>query len=270
MDDEGALKSQLRRLLEALEAVGRVEMPGTAQSLLQAIVEAAARLFGAAASSIALVDDTAGSLDFIVACGAGHEAVLGRRIPIGQGIAGYVAMTGQPLAVSDVQRDPRFAGDFARSTGYVPRSILATPLMSGDRVIGVMEVLDKIEAPSFGLRDMELLSLFARQAAIAIDQSRTLERLGEALVLGLGRLTGDAASADVSSALEHLAALAHRDQGEPMRAKDLLALSDLFRAAADLGDDERRLALGVLGAVADYARARAGGTGRASRSPVNR
>jgi hypothetical protein len=97
------------------------------------------------------VNEPDGVLEFKVAYGEGSRDLVGVRIPLNQGIAGYVAMSGQPIAISDVDQDARFNRDFARSTGYVPRSILATPLMAGDRVLGVMEILDKINAPAFGM-----------------------------------------------------------------------------------------------------------------------
>ena len=128
--------------------------------------------------------------------GAADRNLVGMSFPLDQGIAGYVAMTGQPIAISDVQQDARFNQSFAKQTGYVPKSILAMPLLSGERVIGVMEVLDKISAPSFGMRDMELLALFAKQAALAIAQSQQSERMAEALLLGLREIAGpDAALA---------------------------------------------------------------------------
>ncbi len=262
---EATLTARLRHFLQALDAAGQAVKPDSADALLQSIVEAAARIFGAAASSVALLDEQAGTLTFVMAYGVGREAVVGMCIPAGQGIAGYVAMTGQPLAVSEVQRDPRFAHEFARDTGYVPRSILAMPLLSGERVIGVMEVLDKLEAPSFGLRDMELLSLFARQAAIAIDQTRRWDHLTQALVLGLRRTLTDEEVAWSSGVIDELLRLAGRDEAADPRSKDLLALADLFRALAELGTGERRMALRILGTIADYVQARTShGGGRKS------
>ena len=185
---ETRLAEQLNRLILSIQASGRAVLPRTNDALLQSIVEAAARIFGAGAASIALLNEDKGTLEFKVAVGSGSSSVIGMSIPMNKGIAGYVAMTGQPIAVSNVEQDERFAQDFAKNTGYLPRSILATPLLSNDRVIGVMEVLDKISASSFGLQDMELLGMFAQQAALAIDQSQNFDRLGEALVLGLKRL----------------------------------------------------------------------------------
>ena len=238
----------LQRLLLAIEASGRAVLPGANRALLQSIVDAAARIFGAAAASIALVDEERQELEFKVSCGAGNESIVGRRIPADSGIAGYVVMTAQPMAISDVKQDARFNQSFAQSTGYVPRSILAAPLFSGDRVLGVMEVLDKIDAPSFGIRDIELLEMFARQAAIAIDQSQQVERLDEVLIAGLQQA---AATGEV-----RLDALTQTpsEAGDATRRQDMLALAGLFYDIAALGDAERRACIRILETFRDYAR----------------
>ncbi len=249
---DGILAEQLKRLLLAIEASGQAVLPGKNDELLNSIVEAAARIFGAAAASLALVDEKKQTLEFKVSVGAGNESVVGMSIPLDKGIAGYVAMTGQPIAISNVMQDARFNKDFARSTGYVPRSILATPLLFEERVIGVMEVLDKINAPSFGMQDMELLGMFAQQAAIAIYQSQQYDSINEAVVRGLKQLAVGDLSADSAEILHALEA----DTGDEARARDLLALADLFNSIGQLGEEERRACLQILSAFGDYARAK--------------
>jgi GAF domain-containing protein len=245
---EPALVEQLTRLLNTLEAGGRSVLVRNDQDLLQSIVDAAAQIFGAAAASIALVDESQQKLVFKVAYGIGRENVAGVSIPLDHGLAGYVVMTGQPISVRDVRQDARFNKDFASSTGYVPHSILATPLLVGDQVIGVMEVLDKINAPSFGMQDMDLLGLFARQAAIAIHQLHQYERLGEALVKGLQRLVTPGESPDLSRALEKVT--------ESNLDDDILAIADQLNALSQLGSAEKRACLDILQAFAGYARAK--------------
>ncbi|MCO6452864.1 MAG: GAF domain-containing protein [Caldilineales bacterium] len=244
------LETQLRRLVQSIEASGFAVMPHSTEALLNSIVEAAARLFGAAAASIALVNRERRTLDFVVSYGAGNEDVVGVSIPLGRGIAGYVAMTGQPMAVSNVQQDTRFDRSFAKTTGYVPNSILATPLISGDHVIGVMEVLDKIDADSFNMAEMELLALFANQAAIAVHQSHQFENIGAALIEGLKRiLLADQAapSGDLLAALEW-------SQEQEASPAQILALADVFNEIGTLGEPERRACLQILDTFAGYAR----------------
>lgn len=98
--------------------------------LLQSIVEVARSVFGAAAASVFLVDQDSGDLVFEAVCGEGEEQLVGSRFPGDTGIAGWVASSGQPLLVDDVSQSPQFASGAAESTGYVPRSIMAAPLIS--------------------------------------------------------------------------------------------------------------------------------------------
>ncbi len=249
--NQNNLEEMFRKLLRAIEASGRAILPSSNIDLLQSIVETAARIFGAAAASIALMDAEAGELEFKVAHGAGNENVIGMRIPLDKGIAGYVAMTGQPIAISDVRQDARFNQDFAESTGYVPQSILATPLLWEDRVIGVMEVLDKIDSPSFNMEDMDLLSLFAHQASIAIHQSQQFDRIDDALIRGIEAiLEREISGEDIEASFGFLAEGDLDESGE-----DLLHLAELFNSISELGASERRACFQILKAFRDYANA---------------
>ena len=248
---EEELSEQLQRLVAAIEASGRAVAARPKDALLQSIVDAAGRIFGAAAASILLVIEREKLLEFMVAYGASDHDLVGTKFPLDKGIAGYVVMTGQPIAISNVRQDARFNQDFAKSTGYVPTSILATPLLAGGRVIGVMEVLDKINAASFGMQDMELLGLFANQAALAIQQSQQMDQLKDALLLGLKR----SASADLAQPLTELLAVLQRDGWNKQANSDLLALADAFNEIGALGEPERRACLQILKTFAEYRRA---------------
>jgi GAF domain-containing protein len=128
-------------------------------------------LFRAEAASLALASSDGSLLEFAVASGAKGAGVVGRSIGIGEGIAGYVLQTGQPMTIASPEDDPRFGRTIAAQTGYVPTSIMAVPLLTQDRAIGVIEVLDCRDG-AFTPRDLELASAFARQAAIAVDAFR--------------------------------------------------------------------------------------------------
>ena len=243
------LVEQLGRMVQVLASTGRSVLPGSADVLLSSIVEAAAKIFGAGAASILLVNEPEGVLEFKVTWGASDHDLVGTRIPIDQGIAGYVAMTGQPIAVSNVEQDARFNLNFAKSTGYVPKSILATPLIAGERVLGVMEVLDKIEAPSFGMQDMELLGLFAHQAALAIDQAQSHTHLDEAIVQGLKKV----ALSDPEIKSDQLI-LALESAPETGVQNDLLEMTELLYQFSLLGESERKTCLKILAAFGEYGR----------------
>ncbi|MGI5286213.1 GAF domain-containing protein [Nonomuraea polychroma] len=141
---------------------------GTERRLLQSIVEVARHMFGAAAASIFLVDPDTGDLVFEAVSGAGEKKLVGSHFPAGTGIAGWVAASGQPMVADDVSAVPQFAQDAAESTGYVPRTIMAAPLIRFEECVGVLEVLDRTASRS-DLDDVELLGLFATQAACALE-----------------------------------------------------------------------------------------------------
>lgn len=143
----------------------------TEDRLLQAILDMAVLLFRAEAASLALASSDGSTLEFAVASGAKGQEVVGRSIAIGEGIAGYVLETGQPMTIASPEDDPRFGRTIATQTGYVPTSIMAVPLLTADRAIGVIEVLDCRDG-TFTPQDLEMASAFARQAAIAVDAFR--------------------------------------------------------------------------------------------------
>ncbi len=246
---EETLAEQLQRLLIAIEASGRAILPRSNDVLLKSIVEAAARIFGAAAASILLVNEEEEALVFRVSTGEADHDLVGTKFPYDKGIAGYVFMTGMPIATSNVKDDKRFNQDFAKSTGYVPSSILATPLISSDdKVIGVMEVLDKINAASFDMRDMELMGLFAQQASMAIEQSQQIDEIQNTMVSALRRL----AKADKAHPAEELRSVLHRSLDRGEEKIDLLELADLFNQISALGEAERKACIEILKVFANF------------------
>ena len=170
--------NDLTAALTALRAVGRRSSVArrlqgdVEQRLLQSIVDATASLFDAEASSIALFETDPDRLEFRVAAGAHGAGAVGLQVKPTEGIAGFVFSSGQALALTDVASDPRWDIEAAKRTGYVPRSLAAVPLLDDEGSVGVLQVLDKRGSPSFSLRDMELLAIFARQATTAITATR--------------------------------------------------------------------------------------------------
>ncbi|MBT3073558.1 MULTISPECIES: GAF domain-containing protein [Streptomyces] len=136
--------------------------------LLQSVVDVARAIFGAAAGSVLLLDEEADELVFRAVSGEGQEFLVGRRFPAGRGIAGWVATSGEPMVVDDLADDPSFDRSLAESTEYVPNSLMAAPLISDSRVLGVLEVLDASPQARSSVRELDLLAMFARQAAAAL------------------------------------------------------------------------------------------------------
>jgi GAF domain-containing protein len=191
--------------LRAAIAAGVLRSEEAHRALLASIVEVARAIFSARASSIFLLDEGSDELVFEAVAGEGSRDLVGRRFPSSTGVAGWVLVTRQPLVLEDVSEDPRFAKDAAESTGYVPRGLMAVPLLHDERALGVLEVLDRPEQARFTLAETDLLGLFANQAAIALDLLVSARRARDALG-GAGELDQVAA---LTSALEALDREAH-------------------------------------------------------------
>lgn len=171
------------------------------EELLNSIVAVALAFFDARAASITLLDRETNELVFEAVSGEGSDSLKGSRFPADAGVAGFVATAGQPLILDDVSNDPRFARDVAQGTGYVPKALIAAPLLSGERVLGVLSVLDRSDDRPFGLKEMGLLELFAHQAATAIlvvqaarDARGSLGGTGE--MTAVSRLVANLAGSD--------------------------------------------------------------------------
>ncbi len=205
------------------------------------------QLHEAAACSIALLEADASQLRFRAADGVGAEAIVGMALPLGRGIAGWVAMTAQAIAISDVERDPRFAREVADMTEYVPRRLIAVPLVDdAGSVSGVLEVLDSERSEDHTGRDLDVLALIGNQLTAVIRLSQLYDALGETLVRAL---SNGAEEADFVRALADLAR-------EGPDVDELAVLADSFRELADGGPDARRLAHGVLTEVLAFVRGR--------------
>jgi GAF domain-containing protein len=141
----------------------------TERSLLQSVVEVARIVFGAAAASVFLLDPDTGDLVFEAVAGEGEDHLVGTRFPSGTGLAGWVVMSGEAILVDDVSASPQFARDAAESTGYVPGSIMAAPLIRRGECIGVLEVLDRGTRPRGDLSDVDLIGMLATEVALGLE-----------------------------------------------------------------------------------------------------
>jgi GAF domain-containing protein len=237
----------LRELGELATSLGPAVRPAGTDELLRSLTETARRLFGAAACSLALLSEDESELLYTTAAGEGAEDVTGMRISSSQGIAGWVVQSGQPIAISEVANDPRFSREVAEQTGYVPQTILAVPVETPQRMLGVISLLDRDALRPGAEHDMTLLSLFADQAALALASVETFSALGRALLAALEEAaTGD----DLVLALRRAAG------GQLAADPDLTALAATFAALARSGPAERKLALAVLRDLGEYVQRR--------------
>lgn len=245
--DLAATLTALRAVVLRAAVAGRLH-PDMEQRLLQSIVDATVRLFDAEASSIAIFEADPDRLVFRVAAGAHGAGAIGMSVPPTQGIAGYVYSTGQALALSDVAADPRFNRSAAEKTGYVPRSIAAVPLLDENGSVGVLQVLDKRGDAAFNLHDMELLGVFANQAATAIAATRVQRDLPSLLRAALSQLDADLSDEQIEDVVS--AAAANLDAAEEA---PLWRVADAVARTNDLGEGEQALVAEILTAVAAHA-----------------
>jgi GAF domain-containing protein len=250
-----ATDNELTAALTALRAVGRRSsvarsLQGDVEHrLLQSIVDATASLFDAEASSIALFETDPDRLEFRVAAGAQGAGAVGLQVKPTEGIAGFVFSTGQALALTDVASDPRWDLEAAQRTGYVPRSMAAVPLLDDEGSVGVLQVLDKRGSPSFSLRDMELLAIFARQATTAITATRVQRDTGRILEEVLRQLADNTLTDAQVEALVSEATRGIDDHPD----EPFWQLVDYVEQLRELGERDLTLVAQILEVVARHA-----------------
>lgn len=234
--------SELREALRRAAAAAGLATPVGHSELLQMIVEAAAHVIGARGGSLLLVDEGAEELVFEVAVGAEAPELSGMRIPLGEGIAGLVAVTGHPMALSDARGDPRVSDDVSRTIGYVPDALLCVPLEYDDRVIGVLELVDKRDGTTFTGADIGSLVLFANQAAVAIRQSGLHRQLALLIEQLLAPESGNGAPPTGGE---------HEDDDA---YRGVVELSELVREIAGHGEHAAKACSDILQSFAGYLR----------------
>lgn len=229
--ETSAALTALVAVARRLEAARRLD-PGRPTSasndpLLTAMAGTAAIVLEAQAASIALHDPVGDRLVFVAAAGPAAGGVVGLGIDASAGIAGYAFSTGQPLAVADVTRDPRFDRTVAEATGYVPRSLLATPLIDDQGVVGVLEVLDRRDG-TFTLHDLDVAATLAYEITLVVRRGSiehdTIGLLRGALISVAADPSDDLDQAAVDMLVQGVAERLAKDGDDPTwRLADRLA-----------------------------------------------
>ena len=180
---------------------------GARRALLQSIADVARAIFLSQAASIAVLDPGSRRFRFEAVAGQGAEVLLGTTFPFGEGIAGTVAQTGEPVIVDDLSTDPRFARRVAEESGYVPSAMMVAPLTGEEDTLGVLSVLDRGRTGRTSLEELNLLGAFAEQAALALALGEDAERASALPADELARVTRLAAQVDALSGPRREAAL---------------------------------------------------------------
>ena len=234
----------LSRLVAVADDLGPLLAAGGATPLLGAIARATRHACGAAACSVAVLDGDA-ELVYRAADGEGADAVVGLRLPVSRGIAGFVAQSGQGIAIDEVRRDPRFAIDVAERSGYVPRTLVAAPALdAAESVVGVVTILDPDASRVDALAQA---SLAGREAGLALVLDRATADLGRLLL---------AAAADAAPDNDLAAGLRRVAERTPGPDAELARLAALLAELGALGPAEGQAAERLLGEFAVYARSR--------------
>lgn len=185
LENARLLEAAERRALQfaSLNQVSRtVNQTLDLETVLQLVMEKSLELLDAEAGSLLLADDDAESLTFKVVLGPVGGQLRGAQVAIGSGsIVGTVAHERRSLIVNDVRTDPRWNTSFDQSTEFVTRNLICVPMVSHDRLVGVIEAVNKRDSKIFSEEDTELLSSFAAQAAIALENARLFTMTDQAL-----------------------------------------------------------------------------------------
>lgn len=175
------LDTEVGRLNRLVEVTGRLSSTLSLEELLGMILQAATELLDAETSSLFVLDEETGDLTVEVAAGEPAETVVKQRVPAGKGIVGWVFANEEPAIVEDPTGDARFYDAIDEKTGFETRNLLAAPMRTRERTIGVVEVINK-RSGAFADRDVEVAAALAGQAGIAIDNARLYARLADAVV----------------------------------------------------------------------------------------
>ncbi len=165
----------LQGVLDALRALQEVSISIDANinilSLLDRILASALAVIGSNDGSLLLIDNDTDELVFVVVHGSVGEKLVNHRIPLGQGIAGWVAKNGRSVIIPNVRADPRFSAAVDRNFGFNTRSLLCVPINLVHRTMGVIQAVNKSDGEEFNRADLNLLGVVAQLAATALSRA---------------------------------------------------------------------------------------------------
>lgn len=175
------LEKRLKQLETLIIVSGMVNSSLDPLVIREKTIEAAMQLLEAEAASLLLIDPETGELFFEVALGESKSKIKEVRLKAGQGIAGWVAQNGEPAIIHDVKSDPRFFKGADEKTDFVTRNIICVPVKTKEKIIGVLEAINKKEG-KFLVGDLEIFMALANQVAIAIENSNLYHELKDTFI----------------------------------------------------------------------------------------
>lgn len=177
-EELGILRSSVRGLASLQDLIQKLQPRANVLSLLDDLLAAALAVLDAQDGSLLLVDEDSGELVFAVVHGQARSRLTGYRMPRGQGIAGWVIESRKPHIVQDARRDPRFSPIVDQTFDFKTQSLACVPLLDGNRVLGVIEALNKASGREFTLEDHDLMVVVAQLVAFAILRAEAYTEAG--------------------------------------------------------------------------------------------
>lgn len=149
------------------------------KEVLSIIMQKISELLKTSNWSLLLIDEEKHELFFEIAVGENADKLKNLHLAMGEGIAGWVAMTGEALLIPDVNKDSRFTTKMDDVTNFKTQSVICVPLRSKGRVLGVVELINKLEDTQFNPHDLQILTILTDYAAIAIENAKYMQRVQE-------------------------------------------------------------------------------------------
>lgn len=231
---EQALRRRNKELAALIEINRVVTSSLDLDDILEATIQGIREILQVEAGSLVLVDEETDQLVFRMTFSPKHGWVTGRTIQPGEGIVGRVVQTGEPTLVDNVERAPYFSAEVDEEAGITARSILCTPLIIHGRVIGAIEVINRLDGV-FTEQDLELLQAMAASVAVAVENANLYNELAD-FAKELERSQAQLVQAEKMAAIGRLAASIAHEINNPLQAiHNSLHLS----SHKGLGDDQR-------------------------------
>ena len=210
-------------------------------------MEAITKLMRAQTGSLLMVDEKRRELFFEVALGQAGAAVKEVGLKIGEGIAGWVAAHGKPAIVQDVLTDKRFQDRVDRKSKFLTRNMICVPVIIKDKVIGVLQAINRKRGGAFTRDDLKLFELFSNQVAIALDNARLYQEIKETFYATRAALAEAIEKRDpytgghTHRVLEYSMAIARHMGGVTPEFAELLKLSAVLHDIGKIGVEDRIL-----------------------------
>lgn len=176
------MNHKLEEMNVLFSAMSMVNSSLTLDDVLDNLMSMAMRIIDAEGCSILLRDEETNVLSFVAASGVKKEELKKMFLKKGEGVAGWVAEHGESLLIPDVNRDARFSGRIDQHSGFETKSILAVPLKLEDKLVGVVEAINKRGGRTFTFNDRRLLDTFAFTGAMAIQKAQLYEDLNNLFI----------------------------------------------------------------------------------------